>query len=135
MVAALFTDNIVRAGLLSVAIGGGVALGQLGASIIATPGGNLRWKIFASVVVSTALTAGLAGAKNESVASGLATVSSIGVGALESFAGVAVTIVIKDQTEIGTAAGVYGSIRSAAGVLASKWQSIMGPSPNYSANC
>ena len=32
--------------------------------------------------------------------------------------GVAVTMVIKDQTEIGVAVGVYGSIRSLAGVLA-----------------
>lgn len=120
MVAALFTTDIVEQGLMSVAIGGGVALGQLGASMLATPGGMLRWKIFASVLISTIFTAALAGAKTPSAASGLSVIASICVGALESFAGVAVTIVIKDQTEIGTAAGAYGSIRSAAGVLASK---------------
>lgn len=120
MVAALFTTDVIEQGLLSVAIGGGVALGQLGASLLATPGGMLRWKIFGAVVISTVFTAALAGAKTSATASGLSIISSICVGALESFAGVAVTIVIKDQTEIGTAAGAYGSIRSAAGVFASK---------------
>lgn len=118
MVAALFTTSITKVGLLSVAIGGGVGLGQFGASLVATPGGMLRWKIFAAVVICTATTAALAGATKEATASGLAVVASICIGALESFAGVAVTIVIKDQTEIGTAAGVYGSIRSVGGVLA-----------------
>lgn len=118
MVAALFTTSIIRAGLLSVAVGGGVGLGQFGGSLVATPGGNLRWKIFAAVIISTAMTAGLAGAKTQATASALATIASVCIGALESFAGVAVTIVTKDQTEIGTAAGVYGSIRSVAGVLA-----------------
>jgi hypothetical protein len=79
-----------------------------------------RWKLFFSVVACTAFTAGLAGAKTEATASALAVMSAFFIGALESLAGVAVTMVIKDQTEIGVAAGVYGSIRSLAGVLASR---------------
>ena len=118
MVATLFTTDVVEAGLLSVAIGGGVALGQFGASIIAVPGGNLRWKLFFSVAACTAFSAGLAGAKTRETASALATLCSIFIGAIESIAGVAVTIVLKDQTEIGAAAGAYGSIRSVAGVIA-----------------
>jgi hypothetical protein len=43
------------------------------------------------------------------------------VGVLEVFVSTAVTIVIDDQSEIGLAAGVFGSIRAAAGVLASKY--------------
>ena len=121
MVAALFTTDIVEQGLQSTSIGGGVALGQLAASLLATPGGMLRWKIFGTVVVCTIFTAALAGARSPATAAGLSTIASICIGALESFAGVAVTIVIKDQTEIGTAAGAYGSIRSAAGVLASEY--------------
>lgn len=120
MVAALFTTSITRAGLLSCALGGGVAVGQSGASALATWGGNMRWKLFFSVVACTAFTAGLAGAKTETTASALAVLAAVFIGALESLAGVAVTIVIKDQTEVGTAAGVYGSIRSIAGVIASK---------------
>lgn len=42
------------------------------------------------------------------------------VGLLEVVVSSAVTVVIDDQSEIGAAAGVFGSIRAAAGVLASK---------------
>lgn len=42
------------------------------------------------------------------------------VGLLEVVVSTAVTIVIDDQSEIGTAAGVFGSIRASSGVLASK---------------
>lgn len=120
MVATLFTTDIVKQGLLSVAIGGGVGLGQFGASCVANVGGNIRWKIFGTVAACTAFSAGLAGAKTQETASALAVLCSICIGGLESFAGVAVTIVITDQTEIGAAAGAYGSIRSIAGVLGSK---------------
>jgi hypothetical protein len=121
MVATLFTTDIVKAGLLSCAIGGGVGAGQFSASLWASPGGVFRWKLFFSVAACTAFTAGLAGAKTQGTASALAVMSAFFIGALESLAGVAVTMVLKDQTEIGVAVGVYGSIRSVAGVLASKY--------------
>ena len=120
MVSTLFTTDIVRGGLLSCAIGGGVGAGQFSASLWASPGGMFRWKVFFSVAACTAFTAGLAAAKTEGVASALAVMSAFFIGSLESLAGVSVTMVIKDQTEIGVAAGVYGSIRSLAGVLASE---------------
>lgn len=125
MVGVLFTQDIVRGGLLSCAIGGGVAAGQFSASLWATPGGFFRWKLFLSVCACTAFTAGLAGAKTEATASALAVMSAFFIGALESLAGVALTIVIKDQTEIGVAVGVYGSIRSIAGALASKSHELL----------
>lgn len=43
------------------------------------------------------------------------------VGLLELFVSTAVTVVIEDQSEIGTASGVFGSIRASAGVLASMY--------------
>lgn len=43
------------------------------------------------------------------------------VGLLEVAVSTAVTIVIDDQSEIGTASGVFGSIRAVSGVLASKY--------------
>ena len=120
MVATLFTTNIVRQGLLSCAIGGGVGAGQFTASLWATPGGLFRWKLFGSVVACTIFTGAMAGAKTEATASALIVIASYFIGALESLAGVGVTLVIKDQTELGVAAGAYGSIRSLAGVIASK---------------
>ena len=120
MVAVLFTSDIVKAGLLSCAIGGGVGAGQFTASLWATIGGNFRWKLFFSVCAFTAFTAGLAGAKTQATASALAVCASYFIGALESLAGVGVTIAIRNQTELGAGVGVYGSIRSLMGVLASK---------------
>ena len=121
MIATLFTTDIVKGGLLSCAIGGGVAAGQFSAALWATPGGMFRWKLFFSVICCTAFTAGLAGAKTQATASALAVMSAYFIGALESLAGVALTLVIKDQTEIGVAVGVYGSIRSVGGALASEY--------------
>lgn len=137
MVAALFTQDLVQQGLLTVAIGGGVGLGQIAASVFATPGGMLRWKTFGSVLISTIFSAALAGATTPGAASAMAVIASICVGALESFAGVAVTIVIKDQTEIGAAAGAYGSIRSASGVIASEYRasSLLGHSADLRISC
>lgn len=79
-----------------------------------------RLELFFSVAACTAFTAGLAGARTQGTASALAVCSAFFIGTIESLAGVAVTMVIKDQTEIGVAAGVYGSVRSLAGVFASK---------------
>ena len=118
--ATLFTSDVVEQGLLSCAIGGGVGAGQFNASLWATPGGHFRWKLFFSVIACTAFTAALAGAKTQATASALAVCSAYFIGAVESLAGVSITIVIRDQTEIGVGAGVYGSIRSMMGVLASK---------------
>ncbi|KAF2165680.1 hypothetical protein M409DRAFT_23970 [Zasmidium cellare ATCC 36951] len=119
MIAALFTTDPVRGGLLACAIGGGVAAGQFSSSLWAKPGGQFRWKLFFSVVACTAFTAAMAGVKyNEHAASALMVLASFFIGALESLVGIAITFCIKDQSEIGVAVGVYGSVRSAAGCLA-----------------
>ncbi|KAK5022839.1 hypothetical protein LTR13_011403 [Exophiala sideris] len=118
MVGALITSDIVEAGLLSCAIGGGVGAGQFLGSLLASPGGHIRWKLIFSVVAFTAFSAGLAGAKIRGTASALATLASVFIGALESLAVTMVTIVIPDQSELGAAGGAFGSIRSMGGVLA-----------------
>ncbi|KAK4936010.1 hypothetical protein LTR10_023057 [Elasticomyces elasticus] len=117
-VGVLFTTDIVYAGLLSCAIGGGVALGQTIGGIILTPGGNQRWKLFASTIGTTALTVALAGGTQRETAAALATCAAICIGVLESLAVVGVTIVIEDPSEMGAGAGAFGSIRSVGGVLA-----------------
>ncbi|KAK4495960.1 hypothetical protein PRZ48_013228 [Zasmidium cellare] len=119
MVAALFTTDPVRGGLLTCVIGGGVAAGQFSSSLWAKPGGNFRWKLFFSVVACTAFTAAMAGVKyNEHAASALMVLASFFIGALESLVGIAITFSVEDQSEIGVAVGVYASVRSAAGCLA-----------------
>ena len=121
MVSVLYTTDVVRGGLLSSCIGCGVAAGQFTGSLIAVPGGMLRLKIIFFSCGITAFTAGLAGATgSENVGIAMAVCTGFCVGVLEVIISTAITIVIEDQSEIGAAGGVFGSIRSAAGVLASK---------------
>lgn len=122
MVAALYTVDIVRGGLIASCIGSGVCAGQFIGSWLAVPGGMLKYKLIFISCALCAFVAGLAGATNsEATGSALAVCGGFAVGFLEVIVSTAVTIVIDDQSEIGTAAGVFGSIRAAAGVLASEY--------------
>ncbi|KAF2168747.1 hypothetical protein M409DRAFT_52771 [Zasmidium cellare ATCC 36951] len=119
MVASLYTTDIVRGGLISCAIGGGVCCGQFIGSWIAVPGGHMKWKLIFVTAGLTGFTAGLAGStENEAAGSACATLAGICVGVLEVMVSTTVTIVLDDQSEMGTGAGVFGSLRGAGGVLA-----------------
>lgn len=121
MVAALYTTDIVEAGLVSCAIGGGVCCGQFLGSYLAVPGGKLRFKMMFVTAGLTAFTAALAGClDNQAAGSACATLAGIMIGVLEVIISTVVTIVLDDQSEMGTGAGVFGSLRGAAGVIASK---------------
>lgn len=120
MVDALFTTDIVYGGLLSCAIGAGTCLGQFTGCLVATPGGLINYKLMLSAAMMCAFIGGIAGAgESKSIATALAVMGSFSVGLLESIGNGMVTIILDDQTEMGAAVGVYGSIRSAGGVLAS----------------
>lgn len=126
MVSILYTQDIIRGGLIVSCVGSGVALGQFTGSLIAVPGGQLRAKIIFFSCGVCAFTAGLAGAtSSEKVGIALAVCAGFSVGVLEIIIATAVTIVIDDQSEIGAAGGVFGSIRSAAGVLASEYCHVL----------
>lgn len=119
MVAALYTQDVITAGLVASCIGSGVCAGQFIGSWIAVPGGMLKYKLIFISCGLCAFVAGLAGATDsQATGSALAVMGGVMVGLLEVIVSTAVTIVIDDQSEIGTAAGVFGSIRAAAGVLA-----------------
>ena len=69
-----------------------------------------------------AFTAGLAGSTSSpAVGTAMAVLAGVFIGLLEVTVSTAVTIVIDDQSEMGTAAGVFGSLRAASGVLASEF--------------
>jgi hypothetical protein len=122
MVATLYTTDVVHAGLVSSCVSGGVCAGQFIGSLIAAPGGRFRLKLIFVSCGTCAFVGGLAGAThNQAIGEALAVCGGFMVGVLEVFVSTAVTIVIDDQSEIGLAAGVFGSIRAAAGVLASKY--------------
>lgn len=125
MVVTLFETDIIRSGLVSCAVGGGVCAGQFIGAWIAVPGGHLKLKLIFSAAGTMGFVAAMAGATdNEQMATALAICSGLMVGLLESIVSTAVTVVIDDQSEIGLAAGVSGSIRAAASVLASKFLSF-----------
>lgn len=124
MVAVLLTSDVVDAGLVSSSVGGGVCAGEFVFMIISTWGGRLKWKLAVCCAGLTAFIGGVAGATgSKPTAAALATLGGVMVGGLELLCATLVTIVIHDQSEMGSAAGIYGSIRSAAGVIASrsKW--------------
>lgn len=120
-VAYLYTTDIVKGGLISTTIGAGVVSGQFFGSWIAVPGGFLKLKVIFYTVGLCGFTASLAGSTHSSaVGEALAYCTGLMIGLLEVTISTVVTIVIDDQSEIGTAAGVFGSIRGAAGVLGSE---------------
>ena len=122
MVAFLYTTDIVEGGLVSCCVGGGVVAGQFFGSWLAVPGGHLKYKLMFVTAGLCAFVAGLAGATNsQALGSTLAVLSGLMVGLLEVSVSTMVTIVIEDQSEMGTGAGVFGSLRGAGGVLASKF--------------
>lgn len=116
-----YTTDPVKQGLISTCIGSGVVAGQFIGSWIAVPGGFLKYKTIFYTAGLCAFTAALAGATtNKNVGSGVAVVAGLFIGLLEVTVSTVVTIVIDDQSEMGTAAGVFGSLRATFGVIASK---------------
>ncbi|KAK3672123.1 hypothetical protein LTR78_008094 [Recurvomyces mirabilis] len=119
MVGSLYTSDPIKGGLVASCIGAGVCAGQTIGSWIAVPGGHMKLKL---IVISSGLcafVAALSGATDsQAIGSALAVCAGLMVGLLEVIVSTIVTIVIADQSEIGAAAGVFGSIRSLAGVLA-----------------
>lgn len=122
MIATLFSTDVVYGGLLSTAIGGGTAAGQFSGSLLATPGGHMKWKLIFVTACLTGFVGGMAGAgQDQMIASALITMGSVSLGAIEALAIGVVTIVIEDQKEMGVASGVFGSLRSVGGVVASEF--------------
>lgn len=75
-----------------------------------------------------AFTAGLAGSTGSAaVGTAMAVLAGVFIGLLEVTVSTAVTIVIDDQSEIGTAGGVFGSLRAMFGVIASKSSALVFP--------
>ncbi len=95
--------------------------GQFIGSFVAVPGGYLKYKLIFYTAGLCAFAGGLAGSTSSVVVGeALAYCTGLMIGLLEVTISTVVTIVIDDQSEMGTAAGVFGSTRGAAGVLASK---------------
>lgn len=62
MVATIFETDIIRGGLVSCAVGGGVCAGQVVGAVLAIPGGRLKLKMIFVTAGMMAFLAGIAGA-------------------------------------------------------------------------
>lgn len=81
----------------------------------------MKWKFILVTAALTGFVGGMAGVGySQMTASALITMGSVSLGAIEALAIGVVTIVIEDQKEMGVASGVFGSLRSVGGVVASK---------------
>ncbi|OAG42658.1 hypothetical protein AYO21_03243 [Fonsecaea monophora] len=118
MVAALFTTDVVLGGLYTCAIAASTSLGQASGSALAVPGGHAREKLILSAMAMTGFIGGMAGVGQSKVISTvLVALGSLAVGLIEGLAIGIVTVVI-DQKELGVGGGVFGSVRTLGGVLA-----------------
>ncbi|KAI1615939.1 fungal trichothecene efflux pump [Exophiala viscosa] len=116
----LYTTDTMKVGWLSCAVGGGTLSGQVIGGLIAMRIGHIKYQmIFAATIMSVFIGA-LAAQTKETVhlSSAFATLGCFGLGYVEILAATAATFVIKNQKQMGTPNGIFGSIRSAGGVLA-----------------
>jgi hypothetical protein len=126
LISTLYTTDIVQGGLISCSIGGGVCCGEFLGSLLAVPGGHLKYKLmFVTAGMVGFIGAVAAAGSDQAIGTALVTSGSIMVGFLEIVLATVVTIVVDDQSEMGTAAGVFGSLRSAGGVLASEFSPLL----------
>lgn len=93
----------------------------------------MKFKLIFYTAGLCAFAGGLAGSTHSvGIGEALAYCTGLFIGLLEVTISTVVTIVIDDQSEIGTAAGVFGSLRGAAGVIASEFDflpSLPNPEP------
>lgn len=132
----LYSTDIMRVGWLSCAVGGGTLAGQVFGGMFAMRIGFLKWQMVFMAVMMTVFIGGLAAQITEteayvefpwgiypilisnSMSIAFATLSCFAVGYIELLAATAATFVIRNQKQMGTSNGIFGSIRSAGGVLA-----------------
>lgn len=123
-------------GWLSCAVGGGTLAGQVLGGLFAVRIGAIKYQMVLAACMMTAFIGGLAAqtphnrqyVKHDhfvrltltkfSLSTAFATLGSFGVGYIEILAATAATFVIRNQRQMGTPNGIFGSIRSAGGVLA-----------------
>ncbi|KIW81115.1 hypothetical protein Z517_04138 [Fonsecaea pedrosoi CBS 271.37] len=115
-----FSSDPMTVGWLSCAVGGGTLAGQVIGGLLAMRIGYIKYQMIFTTLFMAAFIGGLAAQTKDTQAlsSAFATLGSFGVGYIEILAATAATFVIKDQKQMGTPNGIFGSIRSAGGVLA-----------------
>ncbi|KFZ00452.1 hypothetical protein V498_00076 [Pseudogymnoascus sp. VKM F-4517 (FW-2822)] len=121
MVFGLYTEDKAYGSALSCIVGASIVMGQIVGGLLSKWIGKQKWQLVVSTTAFTGLLGGVACATtdNKDTVIGLLIVGCFFVGWVESIGLAMSGIVIKDQSEIGTAVGIAGTVRSAVSTVAS----------------
>lgn len=121
MVFSLYTSNQTYGSALSCIVGSCIVLGQIVGGMLSKWMGKQKWQLVVSTVIFTGLLGGVACATidNKNTVIGLLIVGCFFVGWVESIGLAMASILIDDQSQIGTAVGIAGTVRSAISTIAS----------------
>lgn len=121
MVFGLYTEDKAYGSALSCIVGACIVMGQIVGGLLSKWIGKQKWQLVVSTTAFTGLLGGVACATtdNKDTVIGLLIVGCFFVGWVESIGLAMSGIVIKDQSEIGTAVGIAGTVRSAISTVAS----------------
>lgn len=121
MVFGLYTDDLAYGSALSCIVGACIVLGQIVGGVLSKWIGKQKWQLVFSTLAFTGLLGGIACATvdNKNTVIGLLIVGCFFVGWVESIGLAMSGIIIDDQSQIGTAVGIAGTIRSAISTVAS----------------
>ncbi|KAH6622003.1 fungal trichothecene efflux pump [Boeremia exigua] len=127
MVGSLFTNDIMKVGWLSCAVGGGLLLGQIlgGAGVRFLP--RMKIQMTVAGVIATAFTAAVAAsnASTEARTTAFLLIGTIGAGYVENLT-LSSTAYLWDPADMGLVTGVLGAIRTAVSAIAtSMYSSIL----------
>lgn len=120
LVFGVYTSDLFYGSALSSIVGACIVMGQIIGGLLSKRMGKQKWQL----VISTAAFMGLLGAvscvtvDNKNTVIGLLIVGCFFAGWVEGIGLAMATILIDDQSEIGTALGVAGSVRSTVSTVA-----------------
>lgn len=114
MVFRLYTNDQVYGSALSCVVGSGILLGQIVSSMLSKCIGKQKWQLVVSTTIFTGLLGGVACATvdNKNTVIGLLFVGFFFVGCVEGIGITMSSLLLNDQSEIGTAVGLAGTVRS-----------------------
>lgn len=120
MVFGLYTSDRFYGSALSCVVGACIVMGQIIGGILSKWIGKQKWQLVVSTLAFTGLLGGVACATvdNQGTVTGLLITGCFFVGWVESIGLAMSGILIDDQSEIGAAVGIAGTVRSAVSSIA-----------------